>query len=314
MLLFALTACNQKTVDFTYSPAQPRAGEEVSFTNQSSFGENWTWLFGDNMTSSLKHPSHVFKKPGRYTVQMMVDSVTHYTCTHTIEVFDTVPSFRCETDSVYLFETVGLEAQIFNPFDHAITYAWTLPDEAMLISGVLDESRVVVRFTRPNIDAPVRLVMNFDGQMIDTTRLIHVYDRPAPSLLMRHSDLSISEHRLYDDLWETARNAYSERHWDMLVQAPDSVVTDVMAQKQYYCDDSGLWVAGINGANPVLIDAATITALCIDDNYHRIYWATTAGTYRMPLVMSLNNRFVPSFDTLNLFTDIDKLTIDHEPH
>ena len=70
IILFAasmlmLIGCKKVTVDFTYSPAEPKAGETVSFTNLSSAGETWAWTFGDNTTSLSKNPSKIYKKAGR---------------------------------------------------------------------------------------------------------------------------------------------------------------------------------------------------------------------------------------------------------
>ena len=65
-----ITGCKKITVDFTYSPAEPKAGEIVSFSNQSTAGESWLWTFGDNATSLLKHPNKIYKKPGEYKVTL----------------------------------------------------------------------------------------------------------------------------------------------------------------------------------------------------------------------------------------------------
>ena len=77
--VFMLIGCKKVTVDFTYSPAEPKAGETVSFTNLSSAGENWVWTFGDNATSLSKSPNKIYKKPGEYVVTLMVDSAKNQT-------------------------------------------------------------------------------------------------------------------------------------------------------------------------------------------------------------------------------------------
>lgn len=59
-------------VDFTYSPASPEVGEEVSFVaNQnpaSSKIVDWSWDFGDGGTSTEKNPVHAYSEAGDYTV------------------------------------------------------------------------------------------------------------------------------------------------------------------------------------------------------------------------------------------------------
>ena len=55
--LAMIVGCKKVDVNFDYSPAEPRAGQTVSFTNHSSAGESWLWTFGDNATSLLKSPN-----------------------------------------------------------------------------------------------------------------------------------------------------------------------------------------------------------------------------------------------------------------
>lgn len=47
-------------------------GEVMQFTDQSSGGINWTWLFGDGSSSSLQHPTHTYNGAGTYTVTLIV--------------------------------------------------------------------------------------------------------------------------------------------------------------------------------------------------------------------------------------------------
>ena len=104
MLCCALMACKKNSIDFSYSPETPRAGETVTFSNLSTSGEEWEWTFGDGSTATLKSPTHVYKKPGTYRVVLKVDKKTSWTATKEITVFDTVPTFVCE-DSVFTIYT-----------------------------------------------------------------------------------------------------------------------------------------------------------------------------------------------------------------
>ena len=63
-IICALMACKSNNVDFTYSPEAPRAGQSVSFTNNSSSGEEWSWTYGDGAISTIKSPTHIYKQPG----------------------------------------------------------------------------------------------------------------------------------------------------------------------------------------------------------------------------------------------------------
>ena len=86
MICCAMMACKKNSVDFSYSPAEPRAGESVVFTNLSYRGENWDWTYGDGASSSMKSPSHVYKQAGTYRVTLKVDNRKSWTATKEITV------------------------------------------------------------------------------------------------------------------------------------------------------------------------------------------------------------------------------------
>lgn len=62
--------------DFTFSPAQPTAGQTVQFTDKSSDPDGqvkqWRWEFGDGGTSELQNPSYVYKTAGAFKVKLIV--------------------------------------------------------------------------------------------------------------------------------------------------------------------------------------------------------------------------------------------------
>jgi PKD repeat protein len=61
---------------FTYLPKVPKAGETVSFTDESTDPDGsivtWKWDFGDGTTSKETNPDHVYQSPGTYTVKLKV--------------------------------------------------------------------------------------------------------------------------------------------------------------------------------------------------------------------------------------------------
>ncbi len=66
----------EPVVAFSYFPDPPKHGREVKFSNDS-VGEYkaWAWDFGDGARSHDPSPTHIFAKPGNYTVALSGDPV-----------------------------------------------------------------------------------------------------------------------------------------------------------------------------------------------------------------------------------------------
>ena len=69
-VLFFSSCLKKPTADFTWSPKEPVAGEEVKFTNLSENAKSYSWNFGDMSIGSKANPTHVYKKSGRYIVDL----------------------------------------------------------------------------------------------------------------------------------------------------------------------------------------------------------------------------------------------------
>lgn len=61
---------------FTFSPAEPKVGQAVTFTDTSGGGqpETWEWNFDDGETSSQQNPTHAFSEEGGYEVRLTVEN------------------------------------------------------------------------------------------------------------------------------------------------------------------------------------------------------------------------------------------------
>ena len=111
----ALIACKKNNVDFTYSPKAPKAGERVIFSNNSDSGEEWEWTFGDGSVSTLKSPSHTYKRPGEYNVMLKVDKRAAWTKTAKITVYDTIPTFVANDSVFTIYKDYTFTANVYNP-------------------------------------------------------------------------------------------------------------------------------------------------------------------------------------------------------
>jgi PKD repeat protein len=65
------------SASFTYSPASPKVGQTVTFTDASTGSPtSWSWSFGDGSTSTSQNPSHAYTTAGAKTVTLTVSNGT----------------------------------------------------------------------------------------------------------------------------------------------------------------------------------------------------------------------------------------------
>jgi len=80
---YCLPATQVPVAAFTSDITTVSCGGSVRFTDQSTQAFNWAWNFGDQLTSTLQNPTHVYATPGTYTVTLTVtnplgsNSVSH---------------------------------------------------------------------------------------------------------------------------------------------------------------------------------------------------------------------------------------------
>jgi PKD repeat protein len=67
----------EPTASFSFTPAHPRLGNEVRFSDEST-GEptSWQWDFGDGQTSQQQNPSHTYTSSGSKTVTLVVSNAS----------------------------------------------------------------------------------------------------------------------------------------------------------------------------------------------------------------------------------------------
>lgn len=339
MLLVFCVGCKRINVDFSYTPTEPRAGETVTFTNLCTEGEEWSWTFGDNTTNLAKNPKHIYKKPGIYLVTLMVDSAKYNTCTKQITVYDTVPTFVCSTDSILHYQDVTFTANVYNPFNHALTYNWILPQDCEIASGTLDDYAITVFFTSTLQDS-VQLLITLKDTTYNIKKAVKVHLTKAPAIVMCKTDHTIFRQRLINDRIEKPSTNTTSEDSCVIEHACDTAVTfngttfyasqlsnqipgfaelqvqriqmDAMAQKWYLTTSDGLWVANFDGSCLVPIDPTATGAIYVDANRNRLYWASNSGTYAMPLIKSKNNRFTTTPQQYNDITTVNLITINEK--
>ena len=352
IILFAasvlmLVGCKKVAVDFTYSPAEPKAGETVLFTNNSTGGESWTWNFGDNATSLTKNPNKVYKKPGTYVVTLMVDSAKNQTCSKVISIYDTIPTFVCSVDTLWHYQDVTFTANVYNPYGYDQTFDWVLPDTSKCIiqSGSTKDAAVSVYFTQPG-QYDIQLTIKQKDKVYPTIKKTFVVNETKDTaLVMRTTDGTILRQRMIGDSPEEERlekpNVSKIPEDEKLILAVcDTMVEfngityyasrmqalfpnlevkrmqmDHVRQIWYIVTDKGLYAASINGKYLRLIDSQATGALYVDKERQRLYWATANGLFAVRLQPSVtnNNAISDTPSQYNELTNIDLITVNNNP-
>lgn len=205
VLSFLFLSCSDHiTPNFSYSPALPRCGQVVTFTNLTTGDADWTadswnWEFGDNGTSTAKSPTHIFRKAGVYTVSLMVDSSKQKVKELDITVYDSIPTIIVNVDSVKFYQDVTFSALIYNPSGYDITYEWSFSSNAVgdLTDRKSTESTVDVFFNKRNIQEEVTLKVTVGTTVYNDTLSFYVHDYKAKSVLMAQKDGSILRQRIF---------------------------------------------------------------------------------------------------------------------
>ncbi len=322
----ALMGCHKVTVDFSYSPTEPKTGETVTFTNLSENGEDYTWDFGDNRSASTKSPTHTYSKAGTYMVTLS-EKRTKKTCTHAVTVTDSLPTIGIQEDAIHRFDSVSLKALVWNPFSHPVTYRWHLDENTRLLSGNLNEDNIVVQFRhRRHIsdDDPttvhVGLDITMDGIVHSAEQTVTVYERKTWSLLFRtpsadaYQLVYLPHYDIVSSLdWIEGSLGYTTADGRAALDAasPTLQATDRMEHKRYTGGSNGLYVSNLNGSNEVQLTADSVGIILLDSLHQRLFYTTAEGVHALPLIYSPNNQSKEAALRINNLTDVTAITL-HE--
>lgn len=313
LVAVSVVSCKKVTVDFSYSPANPKAGETVTFDNLSTGGEDYVWYFGDNSSVDTKNASHVYKQVGTYVVTLK-ESKSKKTVSRTVIVTDTVPTFAADTDSICMFVPVKLTATVWNPYAHPVSYRWVLGEQVRLKSGQLTDAGIEVYFAKAGTET-VRLEITMDGITTDAKREFTIYNTPAYAILMQDEQGNRYSQRMYaDEETEDPQAVDYTRGNQLLDEWKDTLrYEDTLERKVYEGGAYGLRVSNKNGTCPKMITEDAVTCFTLNASLNRLVYATSAGVYSMPLIHTEDNQYVFVPKRINSFT-VKRLVIDEVKH
>lgn len=284
-------ACKKVSVDFTFSPSQPVAGESVSFTNLCSGGEDYSWQFGDNSSSNDKNPSHVFKQSGTYIVTLQ-ESKTKRSIHHTVTVRDSMPDFSLSVDSICTFQPILLSANVWNPYNHIVQYEWIISNNIQLLNeSTKHDEQITVYCTRVGEEV-VRLRITKDGVTTDIEKAVTIHHTPTPTLLIEDAENRQYSQHIYNGIyWESPCALNYPEGQDLLDAATiNTEVCDSVENKIYYITESGLYVKNRNETYVVLLTSDQVETLTISLTMNRLFFSKEEGVFMMPLIHTENNQ------------------------
>lgn len=315
IIVAMMGSCKKKTIDFSYSPAAPRAGQTVRFSNLSDTGEDWAWTFGDGATSASKSPNKVYRQPGKYTVILKVDDKASQTVAHELTVYDTIPNFTSSIDSTGLrvFEDVTFKALVYNPFGYALDYRWKVVDEVPYVAVSESDSlaNYTLYFQRPGtVTMQLRVILGTDTTVI--RHQVEVQDKVAEGVLMQDKTQSYRQ-RIYGVRADSPRPTSDASCLALLAAAQDTIavlndsiirLSDLeipgmewdgfcLVNFKYYLRSltDGLWVVNMDGSYPEQVCEEPVYAVMADVVDNRVYWAAADSVMYMPLVGPHNNKY-----------------------
>jgi PKD repeat protein len=126
------------TVNFTYTPMNPKEGEEIQFMDLSTDPENQSfsrfWDFGDRTTSSQSQPTHIYTEVGEYQCTLTVTDDENTTNSMTMQItvihqFSPIAAFTYTPNSPTVGETVQFTDLSSDPQNRELTVrTWNFGD------------------------------------------------------------------------------------------------------------------------------------------------------------------------------------------
>ncbi len=148
----------------------------IRFTNNSINAIRVTWDFGDGITAdNLYAPSHVYEKPGRYTVTLYVYGANGLTATHKREIIITQPEATMQADVAEgcIGHTPTLSALAKN----TSRFTWDLGDGTVLTTT---DTFTKHTYRTPGIYTPLLLMSDANGCTSASAPAGKIIIRPDP--------------------------------------------------------------------------------------------------------------------------------------
>lgn len=308
-----VTSCGDKEsplpdirVAFSFSPENPEAGEEVTFTNASTGGTEFVWDFGDGGTSTDQNPAYTYEASGTYTIKLVVDGYEELAATKDIVVGDPVPVISYSPDVVEAGSAITFSVDVYNPDNASVTYAWDFGTTATgddLTDGLATVASPVVTFTAEG-DVSVSLTATIGSDDFTATETVEVKGQLAKTLIFSVVDYAGGSGSLYTKKLFTG---FDQAHEDFNVPTGPHPLTVRVANERVYVFEAGVGITYSTG-DAALADGSIFSASLDNAADYVTIMDFTGGSgtnYTDPFFGDVTSSKIYFGDRLNGVTAID---------
>ena len=193
------------TARFTMSSSNPNVGQSVTFTETSVRGDGtinqWSWNFGDGVTSSTQNPIHSYSATGAKTVTLTVTDTNSRTATvtHTVLVNDfasPVASFTFAPIAPAVSQSVAFSDTSVAGSGTINQWSWNFGDSAT--SSVQNPAHSYSSGGQKTVSLTVT---NTNSKTSTTTRTVNVgVDAPTAEFTISSSNPSVGQTIIFADI------------------------------------------------------------------------------------------------------------------
>ncbi|MBV6646381.1 MAG: PKD domain-containing protein, partial [Cyclobacteriaceae bacterium] len=191
----------------SFSATSACLGEATSFTNSSTGATQFSWDFGDNFTSSLSDPDHLYSAPGNYFATLLVTDENG--CTSSIEqeiVVSALPepgftfSLACEGDEIN-FQDISTVSN-----GDIVSWEWIVGEEILSTN-----QNPILSFPEAGEYEVRQVITSSAGCQIATMETVTVLETPQPTFTINQG--CINETTTLTDITNLGSETLLERIW-----------------------------------------------------------------------------------------------------
>ena len=241
---------------FNYSIHYSCIQDTVQFTNLSTGAGNYTWSFGDNNSSSILNPTHIYSRQGVYTIKLLTsDGTCRDSATQTIDLNHPLSaSFAPNEDTICQNQTVTFSNTSVTTTRNSIvpSYHWDFGDGSN--SNV---ENPIHTYVRTGIFRVVMHVTDFVPCVDSAVHFIHVDTPSALSLVTTDTIFCAGQSIMLNAAYQPI--GFRGLTWDF----GDHTIIKGINPVQHAYDSAGLYTIKVSAAYHVCPDTSLTKSILV---------------------------------------------------